>query len=687
MALERSNFWGLLDRISAVRERRDIKIFVKPELAGFEPGCPLATNPRLIEDLVDLLHDRGFTNVAVGSSADAATRWAENRDVFALCDLLGYRFVTAKGRVYEISDLTENLIEDVFPTGSSLRSSLIASAWVDADFRIVFAKCKTDDAEGYSLCLDSVIGILPEADKDLHYKRARSIGEVIRDVLSSCPVNFALIDAIVGSHGGGGQCSPKAIVTNAIIASSNIVLADYACALKMGIDPFISRTFRTVSRTWPLSRYEIKGSLQVFEGWKNVTPIIQSSRRYRSDAVALDRLVEPWLQSLNADLFSLKNPLDATLNGALAPFFADADESPTASYILLAVNLIVGSLGHLLDSYRTLFDKDAVRRRTVGLGFNPDTYEANIFDQIVDDLEVVGKVASTSPERTSGLRWRTLDGAIVFSYDRILDIDFDQFVERVDVARTIQFMNDYIGGVIVPLERDANNRPIRQAERNIYLPQPNYLILFHGEPIDVTKLECVKYSDNQHSLYWKTIHSSNKSAQYDDGISKFTRTHDGKTAVSIIGKQLFSLPLFWQVFDLDLFPDVKAAMVTHAYQTFFDRTVANFEALVEGRNIQMGRPFGSSEESEASQLLAIFQQIAESFAPLIAKLGSAKALTSGTSDDMIDPDGFVHGIAAHRPGPQGETSLPGDLLQAFSSFINGLKEAAARDFAQASKSQ
>jgi uncharacterized protein (DUF362 family) len=684
-ALEISDFWGFLDQISALREKRDIKIIIKPELGGFEPGCPLATKPGLVEDLVDLLHDRGFTNVVIGSSADGAAPWAENRDVFALCDLLGYRFVTAKGRVYEVSDLAENLVEDVFPAGSTLRDAAIASAWVDADFRIVFAKCKTDEAEGYSLCLDSLVGILPEADKDLHYKRARSIDEVIRDVLCRCPVDFALIDATVGSH-GGGQRAPKAIATNAIVASPSIVLADYACALKMGIDPFVSRTFQTASRTWPLSGYEIKGNLNVFEGWNNVAPIVQRSRRYRGDAIALDRLVEPWLQNLDADLFSLKNPLDATLNAALAPFFKDSAESPTANYILIAANLIIGSIGHLLESYRTLFDKDALRQKTVGLGFDPEAYGAEVFHQIVDDLEILGKVASTSPERSPGLRWRTVDKAIVFSYDRILDIDFDQFVERVNVARTIQFMNDYIGGVIVPLERDANDRPIRQAERNIYLPQPNYLILFHGKPIDVTKLECVEYSGDRHSLYWKTIHSSNGSAQYDDGIARFARTDDGRTSISIIGKQLFTLPLFWQVFDLDLVPDVKAALVTHAYQTFFDRTVANFEALTEGRDIRMGRPFEPPEKTEAGQLLGIFEQAAESLAPLMAKLGTAKALIPGAANP-VDADGFVHGVAVHPSKPQGESSPAAGYSEAFSSFMTGLKEAAARDFAQAANSR
>ena len=58
--------------------------------------------------------------------------------------------------------------------------------------------------------------------------------------------------------------------------------------------------------------------------------------------------------------------------------------------------------------------------------------------------------------------------------------------------------------------------------------------------------------------------------------------------VTITGRQQFALPLFWQVFDPDVVPGLKDRMVTQAYQTFFDRTIANFEALVEGRDIRIG---------------------------------------------------------------------------------------------------
>ena len=150
-------------------------------------------------------------------------------------------------------------------------------------------------------------------------------------------------------------------------------------------------------------------------------------------------------------------------------------------------------------------------------------------------------------------------------------------------------MNDYLGGVLVPLAHDSSGRPVRQAERNIYLPQPNYLVLYQGKTIDVSKLEVVEYGANCHRLYWKTVLSENGSAACDDGIATFDRTIEG-TRVTITGRQQFAIPPFFQVFDPDFVPGLKAKLVTHAYQTFFDRTIANFEALVEGRDIRIGRP-------------------------------------------------------------------------------------------------
>jgi hypothetical protein len=631
-----------------------------------------------------LLHDRGFTNVTVGSAADGAEPWAANRDALALFDLMGYRFSTSKSRNYEVVDLAEGLVEASVPLSSSLRGSKLASAWLDADFRIVFSKCKTDELDGYSLGLGSMVNILPERDKDIHYRRSRDLGEVVSDTLAIRPVNFALIDALVSAGGPSGKRSPKAVATGTLIASSSVVLADYLCAIKMGIDPVISRVFQSVTQTDPPPRYVLDGDAGLFENWESTSPLSRGSRRYREGNEYLDRLLEPWLQSLNPEIFSLKSPLDATLNNAIAGFFNGSKPSPTANLLLVALNFVAGFLGHAVESYHALFDKDSIRRRTVNLGFDPARYDTAIFDQIACDLEELELIATSGPERAPGLRWRTIDRSVVFSFQRVIEIDFDLFVARVDVANVIQFMNDYIGGIVCVLERDAEGRPTRQAERNLYLPQPNYLALFHGKPIDVAKLECARYCDDWRALFWKTVESKNGSAVCDDGKASFARTADGKTSILIVGKQLFELPLFWRVFDLDYFPELKDALVTDAYQKFFARTVSNFEALVEGRDIRIGFSDEQSLPSESEQLMALIERAVRLVEPLLSKVAISKGSDEGSAQDA---DGFVHGTASEYLTQKDRDLLREDSALPLPGFIDGLRQAVQRDWSKALKAQ
>ena len=84
-------------------------------------------------------------------------------------------------------------------------------------------------------------------------------------------------------------------------------------------------------------------------------------------------------------------------------------------------------------------------------------------------------------------------------------------------------MKDYIGGQTVAIHRDGEGRVTHQAERNVYLPQPNWLVLYGGSVIDVAKLETIRYVEDEHKIVWRTVHSSNDSATHDDGSVRFAR--------------------------------------------------------------------------------------------------------------------------------------------------------------------
>jgi uncharacterized protein (DUF362 family) len=677
-ALDRAGLWATLRQAQGARPADQVRVVIKPELSGFAVGSPAVTDPALVEHLIDLLHDRGFTDSAIVGTADSSTLWAENRDLHALSDLLGYRYVTPRDRGYDIVDLAAAQINDAFPLESALRGCAIARDWRDADVRIVFSKNRTDESSGYALCLDTLIDVLPLTDKDLHYRQRRHPGDVAAALLAAAPVQFCLIDAIVSAHGPGGRRAPVAIHTDTIIAATDLVLADYVAALKMGIDPAVSPLFARAQRGHPLpGRYVVAGSLGCYPDWRNVPSLSLQAARMRQQAETLDRLVEPWLQRLDPELFPLRHPLDARINAALANVLAGHGDDPAGQWLLTLVNTLLGWIDAAVTSYRTLFDKDSLRREAVPLGLDLDGLQEAAFDSLVAELQRLEPVAAAAPRASEQLAWRYQEEAVVFRYTQTLPIDFALFVRHVDIARTIQFMNDYLGGVVMALAYDASGRPVRQAERNIYLPQPNYMILYQGKPIDVSKLEVVEYHDDRHRLYWKTVLSENESARYDDGIATFERA-EGGTRVTITGKQQFALPPFWQAFDPDVVPGLKDRMVTHAYQAFFDRTVANFEALVEGRDIRIGRPVDEPAPPPVEQLMPLLHRIGEGTMPLLARL-------AGRHDDFggawhrTDPDGFVHVTPAESGG-----NAAGDAEQwatELARFIDGLGQAIRRDMA------
>ncbi len=694
-ALDRSGFWTSLDGASrgAGLDPAAFRVVIKPEWSAFQQAGPAATSPRLVEALIDLIHDRGYPSVSVVGAADSSSLWAENRDVLALADLLGYRFVTDKGRTYEILDLAQDLAETAFPPGSLLHGSRLSRAWRSAGFRICFAKNKTDDRDGYALCADSLIGVLPLEDKDLYYRHRFEPGDVVAELLREVPVGLAVIDAVESCHGSGGGRAPRPLTTGTIIASDSLLLADWAGALKMGIDPHVSRVNRrALGRLGLPERFRLEGNLAPYPGWENVHPLISDSATRLERWSAASRSVRPWLQVTDPELFPFKNPLDARLNEALSRPFANVDEDRGAFTLLVGLNYALAWVHDCLEAYRVLADKDALRWREVPLGIDVAALAPDAWDAVVAELSALRPLLSARPADPSGLRWCTLEKAVLFEIAHVVPVPFEEFTGRVDVSRTIQHMNDYIGGVAVPVAFDGRGRVTRQAERNLYLPQPNYLVLSQGDVIDVTKLECVAYEEDRHTMTWKTIRSENGSAEHDDGIVTFEKLGDD-TRIEIFGRQLFRLPPFWEAVNLDRYPALKAELVVHAYTTFFHRTFANLEAVAEGREIRIGRPWHdpltpSETESRPVEVWGdrLTRLLDESGALLKGDLFRTAPAPGPVA--RIDEDGFRHfrpatggapSAPAETPPGEGRARLLRLLTEGLAVFGRDLEEALRQD--------
>jgi uncharacterized protein (DUF362 family) len=629
--LEQAGFWECLEatRTACGCAKAELRILIKPDLELFDLRAPTGVDPEVVEHLIALLHRRGYAQVVVADGLGSADLWLENREVAVLADLVGYRYVTADGRPYAVVNLSDDLIPAGFPEGSVLYGIALGRAWVEAQFRISVAKNKTHEEYFFALGAQNLLGVLPLRDKEYHYAHRLDPGEVCVEVLRHTPVHFSLIEALVSNHGQAGTRRVTPLATETLIASANVVLADWVAAMKMGLDPYASPVNATVLRTIGLPRrYHLQGDLRPYPGWQNVPLLVADSVRRRNRSVVVHQIVRPWLQAVNPEVFPFKNSVDAQMNQVLGRVLRETDQHPLADWAMVGINYGLAAVQTLLEGYAILYDKDRVRRQQGALGLDVARYARGEYEAMVDYLEPLAQIAAQTPPDRNGLRWRYLDQSVLFEFVRHLPIPFDEFVSRVDIGAAVRLMNDNIGGACVPVVVDAQGRVTHQAERNIYLPQPNWMVLFGGSVIDVGKLEFIRYEADRQQIFWRTVTSANHSATFDDGLVTFARDAAGHTVISIVARQQFTLPLFWQVINMDFLPQVKAGIVSEAYVTFFTRTIANFEAVFEGREVAMGRawdpewgePGGAEGRLPLEQVAEVVMKLVGGLEPLVTHL-------------------------------------------------------------------
>lgn len=649
---------------------------VVPAMDAYAADSPAAADPRLVERLLDVLFDLGATEVSVGSTRATAALWLENRDVFVAADLLGYRYETPMGRPYEVLDLSEDVRGDVFASWGALGDTALSSAWLDAGIRIVVAANRTDEDDGYALCLSTLLSVLPHIDKDYHYRYRRDAGEVAAELFAAAPPHFAIIDAVRSSHGAAGGRAPQTLRTDTVIAASDAALADYVGALKMGLDPFVSPLAAPALRAGrPSARTRVLGPLNSYPGWINVEPAHLDSTAARRNFVAADRTVRPALQQVDRDLFPFRHPANDWANRAFADVACAGDGAVDGSRLVTLMNQALGQAEQAGAAWSALFAKDLLRRREARLNIDPASIADADYDDLAGELLAQAGFMGDLAADERGLRWRFDDGAVLFDGARRFPIPFEDFAGAVPIHRTIQFMNDYAGGRALVTGLDAEGRVARQLERNLYLPQPNYTALGGGMIIDVTKVETVTYGPRRHRMFWKTVKSENRSAMADDGIVTFEALGED-TLVTIWGRQQFCLPPLWAAIDRELAPGMKRALVSEAYGHFFARTFANLEAVAEGREVRLGRAWSEASEGEPLPLEraeALAKRLqAEDGLDLLGALKSILRPAAGAraQPTRIDADGFRHFEA---PAP---TSSRSPLAQATTTVLEDLRHAA-----------
>jgi hypothetical protein len=562
-----------------------------PALVLVRVSPPTPASAAVVHAVVDLLHDRGCDDVAVGVRLTVGDRDRGHRSATLLAVDAGLTGRTDSGRGYAVIDLGDDLSTAPVPETAVLHGHPCSTAWVSARTRVVVARAVTDLVDGYAGSLATLLGAAPEV-------AGAEPADVVVDLLAHLPPSLVVVDALAPAAGADGARLPVLLDTGtpgtgSLVVATDPVLADTWVAALFGTDRAASRLVtRAVDRLGSPAG-TLDGPVPV------ATRPLGPHPRLRAAAAAL--ATEPRLERvLKAAVTGPGDggePADAvlaTLRSLVTPLVEVADD-PAGQLALESLLTLARGVAGSARAWAVTADKDAVDRREVPLGFDPADWPGEAYDGIPAFLAPFEALLEGTRPNADGMRWRLVDGATVFEVGREVAADFDAWVARVDVAAGISLMADYLGGrrVAVPGSPDPAAR--RQAERNLYLPQPNWVAAWGGAAIDVGKIELVERRPDEHRLTWRTVLSPNGSATYDDGLLSFRRTAGG-TRVTVRGRQLFALPPAWAAVDLDAWPEVRTPLLEEAYRRFFTTTFDNLEACFEGREFRIGRPAPEPDE-------------------------------------------------------------------------------------------
>lgn len=599
-ALKEARFEELLDEAwrKKGKDKKEFLVCIKPNLAMFFKDALTITDSQLVEHLVDRIYDLGYPNVLVGEAQNSFKRWLENREIENIAFEAGYEFWTPMGRTYRVIDLDKRQIDRAteyrIPEKHSIRGLPLSKDWLEADFRISFAKNKTHEQYFYTLCLKNLLGAIPQWDKHLHYHTRLKVWDVCLELYQRFPVHFNIIDAYESSHGTTGAQVANPVKTETIIAGGNTLLVDWVGALKMGIDPYVSPLNKKALESIGLPEdYQVIGSLAPYEGWVNAHPLISRLFFRLEEADRLRHFLWPASFTNDGERFPWVNWYDRWINMA-SHLWAWGDKTAILLWLFIVTlyGMVLGVKVYTI--WLTLFNKKKLRRKELPINVPLDRYREQSYEELPRFIRPLEEAADALPKK-DGMAHTFVDGGMLFYLEREVDLPFEVFAKRMDVCKAVTHMKDYVGGNTVQVKRDDQQGLIHQIERTVFLPQPNLMVLLNAKDIDVTKIERVVYGERMHKIIWRTIHCDNGSARFDEGAVTFEKV-SYRTRLKVVVHQSFPFPYLLRWIKLRYFVGFRRSFMLFFYKRYFKKTLDNYCDVVRGEYERLGRYWIKTED-------------------------------------------------------------------------------------------
>jgi uncharacterized protein (DUF362 family) len=229
-ALVRSRMYELLDLLrDSIQVPPNARVVIKINLClllDCETGA--TTDPRLVQFLAQWLLDHRSIREIVIAESDATTLNAD-RAFYGL----GWDRILAEVPKTRYLNLSRDERVKVKVNGLFLKEVEMARTFMEADYLISFAKLKMHSMQVITGIMKNQFGALPEKLKVVYHPH---LAKVICDVVRIRPPDLCLVDGLIG-HEGPGPVSGTPRLMGLIVAGTDAVATDHACARLMGKNP------------------------------------------------------------------------------------------------------------------------------------------------------------------------------------------------------------------------------------------------------------------------------------------------------------------------------------------------------------------------------------------------------------------------------------------------------------------